>query len=487
MDFKKLVKPLGEYYGSQVIQDAIKQLKTWYEDEAYDSDDVVADWNVDAFDDSEGIDKLVECLNYPELLNNMQQKRILYSHCCYYLLPDEHQPPTQQLIKHMIAEEEPFEKIHGQFKRKLTETLHIPIIDAKRIVETFIHHIEEQEYDVEGIEDDLDNIDESEIINNIIEKFPNLSLRKNKIFDILYAIVTKKEITKIDDYGPLELKMSSTEEDMAEASRLSKVYLKAVFTTKDSGDVEENAFIIAKSYDISNQYPWLSNMVDTYVRFILETHKRNCQQTKDKDALDKLMSSDEFISLNAKIWFEEHDPYTRKLIQNHATKASYLCNGIMALFNRLAPRMNINYKIDFTIVDSYDAYARYAIAINEFIYTLSSSPILQCTPIQFDFLIIPTCVSTSMYYDDGVVYDDLWQHMPAFLNNKRNIDEEKKNEPKPTFFGTGNTNGVSDSKNNNNDDDDDDEAVDYENKDNKDPGQPIWNIDKYLIKSVEES
>eukprot|EP01084_Bolivina_argentea_P289191 496531_1 len=65
--------------------------------------------------------------------------------------------------------------------------------------------------------------------------------------------------------------------------------------------------------------------------------------------------------------------------------------------------------------------------------------------------------------------------------------KKKKNEPKPTFFGTGNTNGVSDSKNNNNDDDDDDEAVDYENKDNRDPasdpGQPIWNIENYLQKS----
>ncbi len=41
MDFKKLVKPLSEYYGSDIIQKAIKKLAIWYEDEAYGEDDTV--------------------------------------------------------------------------------------------------------------------------------------------------------------------------------------------------------------------------------------------------------------------------------------------------------------------------------------------------------------------------------------------------------------------------------------------------------------
>eukprot|EP01084_Bolivina_argentea_P020330 37809_1 len=432
MDFKKLVRPLSEYYGLLSIQEATKSLEIWYENEAYDDADIVTDWNPDAFTDSEGIGKLIEFLKYPPPLQNEEQKRILYSYCCYYLLSDQ-KIPNKQLIKHITESHKPLQQIKSQFQKKLMHKIHIPRNDATDIAQHVLEYIEEQEYDIEGIEDDLDNINESEIIDNLIETFPNLQQHSNKIFDILLSVVTiSNEVPDPinDSKKQLTLTMYSSDKDKDEFCSLDIKYLKGVFGYLSERN--SNPFVIAKSWDIYNEFPWLLLSFDTFSRFCVDSHKKTCNESKNPE---KTMSDDKFCDMTPKEWFEQYDSYTRQLIQKDSHRAGYLCAALMEMDHHFTRKLNMNYKIHWTILDSFSTFAMYSIAINEFIYGISNSSTFQCTPIQFDFMIIPKCVSEPMYQDSELPGDDFWAHVPSFMRNI-NIKSERY-EPKIMHLCTG--------------------------------------------------
>eukprot|EP01084_Bolivina_argentea_P238817 401259_1 len=199
VDFTILIEPLGKDYDN--VEEAVESLNTWYKNEGYEPNDVkriiFEDWDGE-FEDSEGIRVLSDILNPVEGKRKLSQKekRKLYSLIRYYLLP-----PTTQSIRH-------------PFIQNLIEKLQIPETDANSMVETFIQHVEEHQYDIEDIEDDLFNVHESEIIDYIIEKFPNLGYRKSRIFDILYDVVTNLYVIFESRYlkQTIEIDDSSTED-----------------------------------------------------------------------------------------------------------------------------------------------------------------------------------------------------------------------------------------------------------------------------------
>eukprot|EP01083_Nonionella_stella_P020975 58159_1 len=412
MDFQKLVQPLSKYYGAEAIEKAIKSLDEWYEEEAYDDDDVIADWQPDACEDSDGILQLSESLNEDDTT-------ALYSHCLYHLLPN--QPiPANPLFHRVISPDDPLEQFHKQFKAKLMQKLHLSADDAENIADAVQSHIEEQEYDMECIEEDLANEDESEIIEHIMDKFPKLKDRSTIIFGILTSLTSIS-----DDAAVLSLQMYSTAEDQAEAVALCKQYLKGIFQdntmpnnngTKSKDGYAERCFLQAKSWDISNQFPWLSCMADTFARYRLESHKQLCEENKENTP----NTSDKAMRMDAKQWFETVDPSTRKLIEEDEEKANVLKHAVMSLFKRLSPVMPLNYKTSCTIWDSVNVYAKYALGIQRFVTSVSSSNDLQCVPIQFDAMVIPQCVSEPMYLESCLDLEDLYSApMPDFMKTDK--------------------------------------------------------------------
>eukprot|EP01084_Bolivina_argentea_P227973 385114_1 len=257
MDFTQLIKPLSKYYTSESTRKAVEALQTFYIDEAYDNDDIIADWMPDCFEDSAGIDIFVESLNINQLTNNNSNKRVLYEHCCHYLLPNQPFP------KHQLFEA-PNKIIQEKFKSKLNLELELDYKYVNNMCHVFLNHLEENQYDIASIQCDLESINNSEIIDNIIQHFPEIQNHLIfKIYQVLSSITDKYTSTKTDSI--LSFRLTNTENYMPEATKL----LQSNFTIH-----EGKHLIICKTWDIVNKFPLLMTIWDSFCRYTLENSKQ---------------------------------------------------------------------------------------------------------------------------------------------------------------------------------------------------------------------
>eukprot|EP01084_Bolivina_argentea_P303177 523368_1 len=104
----KLISLLKKYYGRNEVTTAINILLKFYEDEAFDDEDIINDWIQDDFDNCHGIHKFVTGLNYRTEVDNPTNKQILFQWFCHWLLQNVPKPKFQPILTSMA---EGFERI----------------------------------------------------------------------------------------------------------------------------------------------------------------------------------------------------------------------------------------------------------------------------------------------------------------------------------------------------------------------------------------
>eukprot|EP01084_Bolivina_argentea_P314967 545595_1 len=90
--FEKLTPHLQKYYGLQPVKKAMSTLEEFYENEAFDNEDIINDWILDDFDNCHGIHIFVKALNYSTQVNNPTNKQILFQWFCHWLSKNVPEP-----------------------------------------------------------------------------------------------------------------------------------------------------------------------------------------------------------------------------------------------------------------------------------------------------------------------------------------------------------------------------------------------------------
>eukprot|EP01084_Bolivina_argentea_P303174 523364_1 len=125
----KLISLLKKYYGRNEVTTAINILLKFYEDEAFDDEDIINDWIQDDFDNCHGIHKFVTGLNYRTEVDNPTNKQILFQWFCHWLsknVPEPKDQPAYPIVQTTSSEEYLFDlssiaKVQYDFAEKLKQ------------------------------------------------------------------------------------------------------------------------------------------------------------------------------------------------------------------------------------------------------------------------------------------------------------------------------------------------------------------------------
>eukprot|EP01084_Bolivina_argentea_P263919 446883_1 len=107
----KLIKPCSKYYSERETKDAIEGLKNWYEEEAFDDDDLTNDWIPNDYENCHGIHIFVNKfpLDTCKKIATETNKKILFNWFCYWLSIYINKP-TKEPISTIITTSEIEEK-----------------------------------------------------------------------------------------------------------------------------------------------------------------------------------------------------------------------------------------------------------------------------------------------------------------------------------------------------------------------------------------
>eukprot|EP01084_Bolivina_argentea_P111073 198285_1 len=87
----KLENKLNRYYNQCQVQQAVRKLKEWYIEQAFDDEDITNDWVPNDYVNSHGINVFANNLD-PLLRYNIERKMLLYQWMCYFLLDNQPKP-----------------------------------------------------------------------------------------------------------------------------------------------------------------------------------------------------------------------------------------------------------------------------------------------------------------------------------------------------------------------------------------------------------
>eukprot|EP01084_Bolivina_argentea_P054487 99921_1 len=406
-DFDGLIKPLSKYYDEQQTQQAIKSLKQWYQQEAFDNDDIKNDWIPNDFKNCHGIEILVDKLSHlknkqlSKKVNSPQNKRILFQWICYWLLKNKPIIVTK-------PEQSPFNthigKIAIQLQPKLRSLLQTA--ESDQIVEYFEKICREEAYtevqDLQGDFVDFENIDNSYILQEIIEKFDKYASKKKEIFQLIHSIINDGYIYDPFDLRSVDFKYRDSKESFNAAKELCLTEMEAVFkgaskeyeskTDQTNEDTVDTQLIHAKALDFENRFPFLMCMIDHFSRWCCDENRRHWVNSKYNLKPAKKQEQDLHISVTqtAANWLTDIG-FGKFFISKHAETAQRYGVAMQSMMNRLLPRIQLNHVLSDTIFDSLDIFSRYALAMNKFVQQLNCESMVekQFFPCQIDFWIIP--------------------------------------------------------------------------------------------------
>eukprot|EP01084_Bolivina_argentea_P263800 446632_1 len=209
-DLKRLITYLKEYYGEKEANTAMDELIEYYDKEAFDDEDITNDWIPNDCKNSHGIDKFVESLNCPILLNHIDNKNNLFNWFCHWLLHDVPQPihpPVHATANNNNISKYPIERVAYEFTKQLKiqiDEFKLNPQTANKIAKSFITICKEEDYTkLLELNNDFENIEDSFIVDKIMNKYPQYRDNKYKIFYMLQDIVI---MFTYDNYPPFELK-----------------------------------------------------------------------------------------------------------------------------------------------------------------------------------------------------------------------------------------------------------------------------------------
>eukprot|EP01084_Bolivina_argentea_P009920 18521_1 len=295
-----LIVDLQDFYGEEETKAAMNELIQFYKTECFDNEDITNDWIANDFQNSHGIDIFIEKLNYPNKVNNPTNKEILFEWFCHWLwgTTKPNQDPIHPIANKPTPGIEPFtvdrskdpiqtvaKKFEFQLKIKINSLKRQPQI-AKSMAESFMTICKNDDYtELDELDSDLESIEDSFIIVELIRQYSKYTNRKDIIFNMLQHIVS---MLKYDNYPPFNLtrfKCKFSKKTFDRANKLCMHFIPSFFKNKvefaelktseieDNKDNKDLELMNAKALDFENNFPLLINLFDAYSRFRADSNE----------------------------------------------------------------------------------------------------------------------------------------------------------------------------------------------------------------------
>ena len=211
-DLDRVTIHCGKFYGTIPVKQAINALKQWYIDQQFDDDDFTNDWIPNDFQNCDGIDIFTNNLNHSKKIVTKENKSVLFNWFCHWLLPNISQPlqnptTTTILIDNVaIALKQKLPIYIPEFKQGSEEIDEIVddfesicnAEDVKYLISLQSYLCETCESSIlqitkytkeKDLKNDFESINDSFILDEIIDHYPKFESYRPKIFKILNHIL----------------------------------------------------------------------------------------------------------------------------------------------------------------------------------------------------------------------------------------------------------------------------------------------------------
>mmetsp|Transcript_55367 Transcript_55367/g.88298 ORF Transcript_55367/g.88298 Transcript_55367/m.88298 type:complete len:763 (+) Transcript_55367:26-2314(+) len=401
-----------DYFGSHASHAAMRRLKNYYSEEAFDEMDIGHDWIAGDFANCDGIDVFVNGLvcfsNKFAPINREDYKRTMFNWFCYWLNVSSHGKPGGTMIRWDVMQ------IGDRFATLLCERLKIKRYRAEQIRDYFIESCLQNGFtEAEHIQDDLEEEDDSTIYHDLLaqlEANPLSHTQTHLLFQLLQSAALMTKPFALDtfqfsfDHNIFDETLKLCQEAKSLLPR--KVSFRQQRNNEDSVD---KCLIWTKCLDFINRYPLLSSYIDLYER-IRASHNR--QETVNKlvprPSQDTLSSDQVGPPMSIKEWFEKRKLAAFEGTLSHDIHAShsqrlpnpsnFIPTALAAAVGRIIPRFEYSHAMSPIMYDRYNTFAKIACAMNKFLFVFTrgfeehGAPLEDHLPLQIDLWIIPRLV-----------------------------------------------------------------------------------------------
>eukprot|EP01083_Nonionella_stella_P199501 731501_1 len=313
-------------------------------------------------------------------------------------IPIHDATPTQKLIPHkpipQDADDTKIEEIKTEIKRMFDAIL------AQLIVDKFTEVLEEQDFDLESLVDDVHDIKNSEVFDafheidykddtndanrvyqNVVDEIRDIVLRIGQggldfnIFGFQYH-VTKEEVKRQSKFVTTHCR-KVYQHLMGIAATLTSSDLSHSDDNRMAPKVEGKSLCIAKSVDAKNGKPIM------YWLLMLFSKERSGNYRNE-------IITKEW-KYNVVNWWEDNS-YCQWIVSNFPNMAENMRAGLTDLVKRTLPPINYNHALFPIICDRLNDFARYALAFQQVAYRIQrqmKKNVFNAVPIQLDYWIIP--------------------------------------------------------------------------------------------------
>eukprot|EP01084_Bolivina_argentea_P009921 18525_1 len=395
---KNVIVVLKNFYDEEEIKTAMNELIHFYKTECFDNEDITNDWIADDFQNSHGIHVFVQKLNYPNKVNNPTNREILFEWFCHWLWGTQkpNHPPIQNPIENdkftVDRSQDPVEAVAKKFEFQLKIEINAlrkqPQI-AMGMAQSFITICKNDCYtELDELESDLESVEDSFIIAELIRQYSQYTNRKYIIFYMLQHIVS---MLKYDNYPPFHLgglKCKFSKKTFERANKLCTDFIPSFFINKvdfvelrtsqinKKDDIDRDLQLMnCKALDFENNFPLFINLFDAYARYRADKNEmfwRVSRMTPKYDIYDKRCQH-KSVTMKANEWWEHHCGFAKYLQSQNKYMYTSLGNALNSIGKRSLPLFNFNHIVGETIFDSYDIFTRYVCAFNAFLHDLLGS------------------------------------------------------------------------------------------------------------------
>ena len=263
-----------------------------------------------------------------------------------------------------------------------------------QILSAFDNVIKEEHFeDADLIKDDIDDSENSAILEYIFKRIGNSLndiISEGQIITKLFQnIVNKKAKFNIKSFSFIPKK-----KDVEEAKELVEAFVKEIYIhpkllkSKNNSNsnprlksAQDKCLAVGKALDLQNAYPILLWLNDSYSRDRIKKF--------EKKSLDKYDNNDHYIT--SQWWIDSNNNYTKYIQQRNHEIALPLMTAVGTFAKRALPPIQLNPQLlDYKINDNLNVFVFYTLTSWAFSYDVSQKmeSIMPCQSMLYKFYII---------------------------------------------------------------------------------------------------